>query len=166
MGSDIFMHKVSNVVRELKGRGWGSNLVKIWHLEISPTRHRYVLWDDTRSIKEDKAPRGAYLAHVFPSDPHRPKTPTYSPGGNQGYPSSGANADTQGAYLPVLFILSHTDKQPRVSGDIHLERPLDAAGIQGAPAKLLPVNIFSSETHALLAVSCHQFKMHTKDIAL
>lgn len=95
--------------------------------------------DNTISAKGDRAPRGAYLAHVvFPSDPHRLNTPASFPRGNQGYPSSGDNGYTHGAYLPILFILFHTNKHPCVIGVVHLERRLDAVGIPGAPARFLP----------------------------
>lgn len=81
---------------------------------------------------------GAYLENiVFLSEPHGPSATPSSPEGNHGYPPNGASGDVQGAYLPVLFFLSHTSVF-RVSGDSNFDNPLVMAGIHGAPARFLP----------------------------
>lgn len=82
-------------------------------------------WDDTSSVKGNKVPRGAYLAHVvFPSDPHRPKTSISSPGGNLGIPPVGLMVIHRGHICQFYSFCPTLINSPVLMGMSTLRDPL------------------------------------------
>lgn len=86
---------------------------------------------------------GANLAHlVFPSTSHVWKEHKSSPGLQEGNPPYDSSGEVFGAKSPLIFHLSETFKVVGVGKVVQEESPLCMAGIQGAPARLLPAIVF------------------------